>query len=252
MIKYHGLPITPAQAAVAAVVGGHAFVSFAHPDQLSIAMECCESFAVDNGAFPAWKAGTPIADWLPFYEWLSGGALRHPAFDFAIIPDAIDGSEEDNRRLIREWPFTHALGCPVWHLNESLEFLNDLVDSFPRIALGSSGDYATIGTEAWWERMDVAMGVICDESGTPRTRIHGLRMLDVAIYTRFPFSSADSTNIARNIGIDQRWKNGAYTPIGKDARARIIRQRIESFQSPARYEKRSVIQTDLFSELIMP
>jgi hypothetical protein len=37
MIHYHGLPITPATAAVRAVSGGHAFVSFRHADQLSAA-----------------------------------------------------------------------------------------------------------------------------------------------------------------------------------------------------------------------
>lgn len=36
MIHYHGLPITPATAAYAAVKGGHAFVSFRYADQLSL------------------------------------------------------------------------------------------------------------------------------------------------------------------------------------------------------------------------
>lgn len=251
MKKYHGLPITPATAAVAAVGGGHGFLSFAHPDQLGLALDCCETIAVDCGEWSDHKAGRINVDRLPYYEWLRG-FIRHPAFDFGIIPDRIGGTEEENRQLIEEWPFGIHLGCPVWHLHESLEFLSELVETFPRIAIGSSAQYEEIGTPEWWERMDVAMGVACDENGYPKTKLHGLRMLDVAIYTRFPFASADSTNIARNIGIDQRWKNGAYMPIGKDARARIIRQRIESFQSPARYEKRTVIQTSLFSELMLP
>ena len=57
-------------------------------------------------------------------------------------------------------------------------------------------------------------------------------MLDPNVYTKFPFASADSTNIGRNIGIDQAW-NGAYTRgITKEARALLMRQRIESYQSP--------------------
>ena len=47
MIHYHGLPITPATAACAAVKGGHAFVSFRYADQLSLAIDVCQSFAVD-------------------------------------------------------------------------------------------------------------------------------------------------------------------------------------------------------------
>jgi len=50
VIHYHGLPITPNAAAVRAVDGGHAFVCWAHPEQLSIVLEVCQSFASDNGA----------------------------------------------------------------------------------------------------------------------------------------------------------------------------------------------------------
>lgn len=38
MIHYHGLPITPATAARAAISAGHAFVSFRYPDQLAAAI----------------------------------------------------------------------------------------------------------------------------------------------------------------------------------------------------------------------
>ncbi len=39
MIHYHGLPITPATAARAAVTGGHAFVSFRYPEQLGLVLD---------------------------------------------------------------------------------------------------------------------------------------------------------------------------------------------------------------------
>ena len=91
MIHYHGLPITPATAAVSAVSGGHAFVSFRHPDQLGV-VECCQSFAIDNGAFSAWRSGNPVTDWTKFYEWAEM-CRKFPHCDFAVIPDVIDGSE---------------------------------------------------------------------------------------------------------------------------------------------------------------
>ena len=69
MIPYHGLPITPATAAVRAIKEGHAFVSFRYPEQLAIALEVAQSFAVDNGAFSAWRSGQLITDWSLFYEW---------------------------------------------------------------------------------------------------------------------------------------------------------------------------------------
>jgi hypothetical protein len=55
-------------------------------------------------------------------------------------------------------------------------------------------------------------------------------MLDPDVFSRLPFASADSTNIAKNVGIDSAWK-GTYTPPTKEARAWIMRQRIESKQS---------------------
>ena len=63
MIHYHGTPCTPQTAAVELLTGGHAFVSYARPDDLSVAIEVCQSFAIDNGAFSAWRAGTPVHDW---------------------------------------------------------------------------------------------------------------------------------------------------------------------------------------------
>ena len=75
MIHYHGLPITPATAAAKAVDAGHAFVCYAHADQLCVAVEVCQSFAVDNGAFAAWKRGEPVQDWRGYYEWAAACKL---------------------------------------------------------------------------------------------------------------------------------------------------------------------------------
>lgn len=233
MIHYHGLPITPVTCAVAAVSGGHAFVSFNHPDQLTVALDCASSFALDNGAFSAWKSGKPITDWSQYYEWVAK-LKNYPSFDFAVIPDVIDGDEKANDKLIAEWPWLHGarhVGAPVWHLHESLERLDRLALGWPRICLGSSGEYAQIGTQRWWNRMREAMNTIVNKDGTPSCKLHGLRMLDPEVYTRFPFASADSTNIGRNIGIDSAWR-GTYTPPTKEARALMLRLRIESRQSP--------------------
>lgn len=251
MRHYHGLPITPATAAVRAIYSGNAFVSMAHPDQLTVALACASSIALDNGAFSAWMGGNPIINWEPYYEWVAE-LHRYPQFDFAVIPDVIDGDEEANDALLDEWPWRLTaphVGAPVWHLHESLERLDRLVSQWPRICLGSSGEFAQIGTPNWWTRMAEAMDVICDRSGRPASKIHGLRMLDPEIFTKFPFSSADSTNIGRNIGIDKAW-HGSYTPPTKEARAAIMRERIESHQSITFWDRKSApIQSQLFMEI---
>ena len=240
MIPYYGLPITPAPVATAAVQGGHAFVSFAHPEQLEIAIEVCQSFAVDNGAFSAWTSGKPITDWNGYYEWVAA-LHRFPGFDFAVIPDVIDGDEAANDALVAQWPWRERapwIGAPVWHLHESLERLERLALTFPRVCLGSSGEFAKIGTAAWWNRMAEAFNTICDKQGRPVCKVHGLRMLDPEVFTRFPLASVDSTNIGRNVGIDSSWR-GNYMPPNKEWRARVMRARIEAHNSPSLWERQA-------------
>jgi hypothetical protein len=233
MIHYHGLPITPSTAAVRAINSGHAFVSHAHPEQLNVAIEVCQSFAVDNGAFSAWKKGELVKDWRGYYEWAAACKLA-PSCDFAVVPDVIDGEEVDNDALLKEWPLPRWFGAPVWHMHESLGRLERLAAAWPRVCIGSSGEFATIGTAIWWNRISQAMRVACNDDGQPLVKLHGLRMLNPEIFTRIPFSSVDSTNIGRNIGIDQAWR-GTYTPPTKEARAAIMRERIEAHNAPSRW-----------------
>lgn len=232
MIHYHGTPITPSTAALRAINGGHAFISFQRPEQLGLAVEVAQSFAIDNGAFSAWKSGKPVTDWSLYYQWIAE-LHRYPSFDFAVIPDVIDGDEAANDALLGEWPWRERapwVGAPVWHLHESLERLERLAFAWPRICLGSSGEFASVGSSAWYVRMAEAMNVLCDKSGRPICKIHGLRMLDPDVFTRFPFASADSTNIGQNVGIDSKWR-GPYTPATKESRAQVMRERIEAHQS---------------------
>lgn len=231
MIHYHGLPITPETAAAQVLQAGHGFVSFSEPRNLALAISVCQSFAIDNGAFTAWKQGRPVTDWSSFYAW-AADAQRVPACDFAVVPDVIDGSEADNDALLSEWPLGRFFGAPVWHMHESLDRLERMASDWPRLCIGSSGEFASVGSAAWWGRIAQAMAVVCDEQGRPGVRLHGLRMLNPEVFSRLPFASADSTNIGRNIGIDQAWR-GTYTPPTKEARAAVMRVRIESQNAPA-------------------
>ena len=244
MIHYHGLPITPATAANEALKAGHAFVSFINKTQLSVVLDTCQSFAIDNGAFSAWKTGSPVQDWQPFYTWAEKCRLI-PSCDFAVIPDVIDGDEAANDALIADCPLPKWFGSPVWHMHESLQRLDRLARDWPRICLGSSGEYAAVGNDKWWKRIDEMMNVVCDGQGRPHVRLHGLRMLNPKVFTKIPLASADSTNIGRNIGIDKSWK-GNYMPPTKEMRAAVMRARIEAYNSPFTYD----VKTDLFGGTI--
>ena len=238
MIHYHGTPLSGDKAtSIRALAGKHAFVSYAAPYDIEIVAEVCQSFALDNGAFSAWKSGKEM-DIEGFAVWV-GNWLRHPGFDFYCIPDVIDGSVEDNIKMLARWRELaghHILqyGAPVWHLHEPLEQLTNYCRAFQRVAFGSSGEFSTVGSPKWWGRMAEAMNAACDGQGRPLAKLHGLRMLDPSIFSHLPFSSADSTNVARNIGIDQAWK-GTYTPKTKETRALIMMERIESHCSANRW-----------------
>lgn len=233
MIHYHGTPITPVAAMLAVLKGRHAMVSFEHPEQIDAAAEVCQSIVLDNGAFSAWRSGRAF-DFAGYADWAAQW-LRHPAVDWCVIPDVIDGDEEQNDALLATWSAPDAHSVPVFHLHESLERLERLVARYPRVALGSSGAYADPGSPSWWGRMAEMMRVICDADGFPRVKLHGLRMLDPVIFSHVPLASADSCNIARNIGIDAAWAGGPYPPASKATRAMVLAERIESHAAAWRW-----------------
>lgn len=224
--------MTPEADMVKAMRGRHCMVSFETPNQVQEAAEICQSVALDNGAYSAWRQGKPY-NFDGYYEW-AGQWLKHPAVEWAVIPDVIDGDEEANERLVGMWPHGRQFGVPVWHLHEALARLQWLCKTWPRVALGSSGKYADPGSSAWWGRMAQAMRVGTDEGGMPLAKFHGLRMLDPVIFAHVPLSSADSCNVARNVGIDQAW-NGPYAPHSRAMRALIMMERIEAHASARRW-----------------
>lgn len=231
MLHYHGTPVGGSrQDAARFLMGRHALVSFYRPDDIDVVLECCQSFILDNGAFSKWNSGGGDVD-VPSYGLFVKKYFRHPSFDWCLIPDKIDGTESHNRALVESWlsSVPKVKGVPVWHLHESLEWLEWLVDRFEWVALGSSGQWSSPGSADWWHRMSEVMAVVCDAQGRPRCKLHGLRMLDPEIFTRLPLSSADSTNAAVNSGSLNRF--GIYKPPTAAQRAAIIADRIEVYNS---------------------
>lgn len=231
MIHYHGTPMGGSRQDVARFfVGRHALVPFKRPDDLAAVQEYCQSYVLDNSAFSYWKAGAGDVDVNAYYNWVASQE-GHPGLDWCLIPDKIDGSEDQNRALVDMWMET--LDCrvksvPVWHLHETLEWLDELVGRFETVALGSSGQWKSPGTTGWWGRMAEAMDVVCVD-GRPRCKLHGLRMLNPAVFTLLPLASADSTNAAVNSGSLKRF--GMYVPPTASQRAAVIADRIEVHNS---------------------
>lgn len=194
---FHGTPVWGDKGSVhrIAVSGAGACVSHYRPDQLRASLEYASEVMLDNGAFSYWKNGQN-PEWMRFYEALDE-VYDHPRLKFFVIPDVVEGGEEDNDFLIRRIPGAFRdKAAPVWHLHESLERLARLCDNWERVCLGSSGEYAVIRTEAWHRRMNEAFDTIY---ATRAVAVHGLRMLDGRVLGRYPLTTADSTNLACNV-----------------------------------------------------
>jgi hypothetical protein len=71
-------------------------------------------------------------------------------------------------------------------------------------------------------------------------------MLDPAVFARVPLASADSTNVARNMGLDVRW-NGPYVPRSLDARALVLADRIETQPAARRWSGECLPNLPLFA-----
>jgi hypothetical protein len=69
-------------------------------------------------------------------------------------------------------------------------------------------------------------------------------MLDPAIFTKLPLTSADSTNAAVNNGALDRF--GMYVPATASQRAAVIADRVEMHNAAQRWE-RVAIQEDVFA-----
>jgi hypothetical protein len=191
-IHYHGTPITPLTA-LYSMSGGHFCVSHWRPDQTEQCHKMAQSVMLDNGAFSAWQAGRPIEDWRPYYDWCDRW-LGYPT-TWAVIPDIITGTVEDQDALLKEWPFGHR-GAPVWHMHEPIDRLLWLVDHWPKVCMGSSAEYAVVLSKDWERRMDAAWRAL-DARNCRTPWVHMLRGMQL-VRGRWPFASVDSTSIARN------------------------------------------------------
>lgn len=98
------------------------------------------------------------------------------------------------------------------------------------------GEFASVGSKAWHQRMSAAMDAVCDGHGQPVTKLHGLRMLDPKIMERYPLASADSTNMGRNIGLDVAW-TGRNAPADLAVRGFVMAERIDATVGAERWVK---------------
>lgn len=200
MIHYHGTPITP-KSQLEAMRGRNFCVSFADPRDLARCLQIGQSVMFDNGAFSVFtrarnKGEQAELDVQAYYEWLDP-VLDHP--HWAVMPDKIGGTQEEQAVMRASWPRNlfcgYELCAPVFHLHFPLEALHALCLGFPRVCLGSSGEFWIVGSESWRHRMDRIFNYLAQKF-VRLPYLHGLRMMGQA--NEWPMASADSTNVAQN------------------------------------------------------
>lgn len=167
-------------------------VSFAKTQDVTRCHQIGQGVMLDNGAYSVWRKGMK-ADWPAYYEWTDKW-LDYPN-TWAVIPDVIEGSAEENEHLLLQWPHGDR-GSPVWHMHEPIERLLCILDRWPRVCMGSSSQYAVVLSEGWERRMDQAWNALAHRHiRTPQ--VHMLRGMACS-GKRWPFASVDSTDVARN------------------------------------------------------
>lgn len=221
MIHFHGTPLTPREK-LYLLAGRNFCVSFADPRDADVCMQIGQQNLWDNGKFSAYMRGLVI-DEAKLFAWLEP-RLVHP--HRAVVLDEIGGDVDMQRAMVKRWPFSRDLSWPVWHLDKPLDYLLELADGWSGLCLGSAGAFWQIGTPAWQSRMDEAFNYLAlHRSLMPW--VHGLRMLGQA-GNRWPLTSADSVNIARNYkGTPSR---------GTPPRCpKQMAEKIDAVQTPARW-----------------
>lgn len=222
MIHYHGTPITP-QSERQKMAGKNFCVAFSDPRDSDWCLTHGQSVMWDNGAYTIHQAGGAL-DIAKLYKWLEP-RLGHP--HWAVVPDKIGGSVDRQIEMVKTWPFPREFGAPVWHMGLPIDYLIALADEWPKVCFGSTERYWQVGSADWERRCDEAFNALA-----VRHRhlpwVHMLRGLALA-GDRWPFASADSTNVARN------FKDADTCP------ERMAR-RIDAIQCPVRWSPRMIQQ----------
>jgi len=216
LLHYHGTPLTP-RSELDKLMGKNFCVSYAAPQDSKWCVENAQSVMWDNGAFSAYTKGKPF-DKEGYLVWLEDKLF---GANWAVVPDVIGGTVEEQMESMSGWPYPRHLSAPVWHMNLPLDWLRDIMDNYPRFCFGSSGEYWKVGGCKWAKRADEAWDII--ERSNTRPWVHMLRGLKLS-KERWPFASADSTNVARN------FKNK-----GKEKCPKAMIDRIDSVQTPLRF-----------------
>ena len=127
--------------------------------------------------------------------------------------------------MLKQFPYPNDLSAPVWHIALSEDYLFHLIDNYPKICFGSSGEYWNVNSEKWCSRIDYIFNLL-SKKYRYLPYIHMLRGLSLG-GSKYPFASADSVNVARN------FKDTNKCP-------EIMARKIDSMQNPIKWSEAEI------------
>lgn len=176
----------------------------------------------DNGVFPLWQDAKRRAKergerfegvvytqerYDSFVAWARRWCLEGSGrCKWVAIPDPIGTATQELDAFLRMWPADlKDYGVPVYHMDEPIDRALMLLRNFGRICIGAVGEYEAIPSAAFCARMDEIFRAIWDAFGyiPPVHMFRGLQLLKPEF--DWPFTSADSTDRARNHNV-LKWK----------------------------------------------
>ena len=223
-----GTPVTPKKL-LPSLAGSSFCVSHADPRDLDRVIELVgdeEILVLDNGAFTHWRQGRGAIDRVEFWAWANEAQARSENA-VAVIPDVIEGSENENLLEV-SWALREKLAefpdrtMAIWHLDESLDQLRTLCRLMNFVGFGSCAEFDVQKKRAAYMKRIAAASAVVDEVEHEHGRRPWIRLMrGLGVFAELTrFESADSTNIAVN--------HSRYKAEHGDDRAAYMRRRIQT------------------------
>lgn len=179
---------------------------------------------LDSGAFSAFTQGVEI-DIGRYCDYI------HENQDIILFPSVLDaiGDAEGTWKNQEEMERRGVRPLPCFHYGEPLDLLRHYVGNYEYITLGGMVPVSTPQLKMWLD--DIWRDILCDESGRPRTKVHGFGLTSLPLMMRYPWYSVDSSTWvqwAANGMILIPTRTGQLDVSNKSSRRKIAGQHLDS------------------------
>lgn len=179
---------------------------------------------LDSGAFSAFTQGVEI-DIGEYCDYI------HKNDDIILFPSVLDaiGDAEGTWKNQEEMERRGTNPLPCFHYGEPLDLLRHYVANYDYITIGGMVPISTVQLKVWLD--DIWRDILCDASGTPKTKVHGFGLTSLPLMMRYPWYSVDSSTWvqwAANGMILIPTRTGQLDVSNKSSRRKIFNQHLDS------------------------